>query len=72
MMRTAREYFARLLTLASHAKPDDPGMRIHALEGIAQVDLDDGKFDAAKSGFEAALAQQIALTGRSIRGRPSS
>lgn len=59
----AREYFARLLALASHAKPDDPGMRIHALEGIAQVDLDDGKFDAAKSGFEAALAQQIALTG---------
>ena len=27
------EYFARLLALASHAKPDDPGMRIHALEG---------------------------------------
>ena len=32
-------------------------------KGIAQVDLDDGKFDAAKSGFEAALAQQTAPPG---------
>jgi tetratricopeptide (TPR) repeat protein len=59
----ARKYFAQLLTAASRPKAGDPNMRIHALEGIAQADLDAERFDAAEAGLKQALAEQIAATG---------
>lgn len=59
----ARKYFEQLLKLASRAKRGDPTMRIHALEGIAQADLDAQNFEAAESGFKKALEEQIAATG---------
>lgn len=59
----ARKYFAQLLTSASRPKTGDPNMRIHALEGIAQADLDAERFEAAEAGLKQALAEQIAATG---------
>ena len=59
----ARQYFQELLTVASRPKTGDPSMRIHALEGIAQADLDAEHFDEAAAGFKKALAEQIAATG---------
>ena len=57
----AREYFGRTLALASG--PNDAAMRSRALEGIAQADMEQNRFDAAKAGFEKALTQQLAATG---------
>ena len=59
----ARRYFQQLLSLASAPGSGDPNMRIHALEGIAQADLDEDKFDAAEDGFQKALALQITASG---------
>jgi len=59
----ARQYFQQLLDLSSKSKSADPNMRIRALEGIAQADLDADHFEAAKAGFERALSEQIAQTG---------
>ena len=61
--KQGRLYFQKLLVLASRPRSGDPNMRIHALEGIAQADLDAEHFDAAASGFQRALAEQIAATG---------
>jgi tetratricopeptide (TPR) repeat protein len=59
----ARDYFVQLLKLASRPSVNDAAMRVHALQGIADVDLDAGKFDAAAAGFTQALNVQLALTG---------
>jgi tetratricopeptide (TPR) repeat protein len=59
----ARRYFEQALAHGSRNRAADPSLRIHALEGIAQADLDEDKFDAAEAGFKKALAEQIAATG---------
>ena len=61
--KQARRYFQKLLLLASRPRAGDPNLRIHALEGIAQADLDAEHFDEAASGFQRALNEQIAATG---------
>ena len=59
----ARQYYEQLLALASQPAATDSTMRARALEGIAQADLDEDRFDAAAAGFHTALAEQIAATG---------
>jgi tetratricopeptide (TPR) repeat protein len=59
----ARKYFEQLLVLASRPKTGDPTMRIRALEGIAQADLDGDMFNEAEAGLQKALSEQIAATG---------
>jgi tetratricopeptide (TPR) repeat protein len=59
----ARDYFVQLLKLASRPSVNDAPMRIRALQGIADVDLDAGKFEPAAAGFTKALSEQLALTG---------
>ena len=59
----ARDYFKQLLALASGPLASDSASRSRALEGIAQADMNEGRFDDARAGFQKALSQQIAATG---------
>ena len=59
----ARRYYDELLALATRPAASDPTMRARALEGIARADLDEGRYDAAATGFHQALAEQIVATG---------
>lgn len=59
-----RDYFQQALE-ASSRLPDQQARlaRARALHGIAQADLGEGRFEEAAKGFEAALAEQIAVSG---------
>jgi tetratricopeptide (TPR) repeat protein len=59
----SRKYFSEALALASQSAAGSPGLRARAREGVAQADLEDGKFDQAATGFQQALAEQEASSG---------
>jgi tetratricopeptide (TPR) repeat protein len=59
----ARYYFGQVLELASRPSLRDPTMRARAFEGMAQADLSEKHFDAAATGFQKALDEQLAATG---------
>lgn len=59
----SRQYFSEALALASQSSAGAPGLRARAREGVAQADLEDRKYDQAASGFQQALAEQVASSG---------
>jgi tetratricopeptide (TPR) repeat protein len=60
----SRQYFSEALALlASQSSAEAPGLRARAREGVAQADLEDRQYDQAASGFQQALAEQIASSG---------
>jgi tetratricopeptide (TPR) repeat protein len=59
----ARGYFAQALKLASAPAVADRSVQARALEGIAQEDLAEDRFEQAAAGFSQALRVQIAATG---------
>ena len=59
----ARHSYEELLALTALPAARDPTMRARALEGIAQADLAEDRFDLAAIGFHKALAEQIVATG---------
>jgi tetratricopeptide (TPR) repeat protein len=59
----AREAYRRSLRASARIRSASPDGWIAAEEGLAQCDMDDGKFSAAEAGFRRALERQLAATG---------
>ena len=59
----AREAYRRSLRASARTKGATADGWIAAEEGLAQCDMDEGKFAAAEAGFHRALERQLASTG---------
>ncbi|HYL70139.1 MAG TPA: toll/interleukin-1 receptor domain-containing protein [Steroidobacteraceae bacterium] len=59
----ARESYTDSLATSARAHLQELETWVAAQEGIAQCDMDEGNYQAADSGFQRALARQIAATG---------
>ncbi len=59
----AREAYRSSLRASGHTRSAGPDGWIAAEEGLAQCDMDEGKFTAAELGFRRALERQLAATG---------